>query len=117
MDKRGQAVLRQAGLGEQGAQAISPGSGSIHLFSLRLGFVVGPARSQRASGGSVSGCPLDHQPLLPTDSSVTIPAQSGQLSALATGEDDDACDEQHCCYHQPPFPESVLVIEEGVILL
>lgn len=84
MDKQGQAVLRQAGLGEQGAQAISPGSGSIHLFSLRLGSVVGPARSQRASGGSVSGCPLDRQPLLPTDSSVTIPAQSGQLSALAT---------------------------------
>ena len=75
---------RQAGLEEQGAQAISPGSGSSHLFSLRLGFVVGPARSQRASGGSVSGCPSGRQPLLPTDSSVTIPAQSGQLSALAT---------------------------------
>lgn len=42
----GQAVLRQAGLGKQGAQAISPGSGSIRLFPLRLGFVVGPARSQ-----------------------------------------------------------------------
>lgn len=50
-------------------------------------------------------------------SPVAIQAHLGHLSTLPTGEDDDARNEQHGRHQQPPFPESEIIIVEGVVLI